>query len=226
MKRLKLTGTTMLLLGVGTSLLVLLVGWFVLVSPQRSKASDLDTQIQAAQTKLADGQHLLASTNVKKSEAAFHVAQRTLPDTPEMSAILRQLAAAVASSRTQLDAITPAALVDTGNGAQALPMSVGVEGHYFALQKLLRLLNKSAGLKGSSTITGDGRLYTIDGIQFSATTASGASTSTAGSTSTTGSAGLIQATINLNAFVYGSAPVTTTTTTTGSTDLSAASSTP
>jgi Tfp pilus assembly protein PilN len=221
MKRPKLTGTTMLLVGVGTSLLVLLVGWFVLVSPQRSKASDLDTQIQVAQTKLADGQHLLASTNVKKSETAFHVAQRTLPDTPEMSAILRQLAAAVASSRTQLDAITPAALVDTGNGAQALPMSVSVEGHYFALQKLLRLLNKSAGLKGASTITGEGRLYTVDGIQFSSTTASGASSST------TPSAGLIQATINLNAFVYGSAPVTTsTTTTTGSTDLSAASSTP
>ncbi len=221
MKRLKLNGTTTLLLGVGTALFVLVLGWLVLVSPQRSKESDLDTQIQAAQTKLADGQHLLASTSVKKSQAAFHVAERTLPDTPEMSAILRQLSADVATSHTQLDGITPAALVDTGFGAQALPMSVSVEGHYFALQKLLRLLNKSAGLKGSSTITGGGRLYTVDGIQFSSTTTPGASTST------TASAGLIQATINLNAFVYGGAPTTTTTTTTtGSTDLSAASSTP
>jgi Pilus assembly protein, PilO len=220
MKRLKLNGTTMLLLGVGASVLVLILGWVALVSPQRSKASDLDNQIQAAQSKLADGQHLLASTNVKKSEAAFRVAQRSLPDTPEMSAILRQLSAIVATSHTQLDGITPTPLVDNGNGSETLPMSVSVEGHYFGLQKLLRLLNKSAGLKGANTITGEGRLYTVDGIQFAATTPPGSTpTSTA-------SAGLIQATINLNAFVYGGTTTTTTPAPSTSTDVTAASSTP
>ena len=65
----------------------------MLVSPQRSKADDLDTQIGAAEAQLTDAQQLLATPNKQATAAALKAAKRALPDTPQMSNILRQLSA-------------------------------------------------------------------------------------------------------------------------------------
>ena len=135
----KLTGRLALLLSVVGGLVILLVGWFMLVSPQRSKAADLSTQVSTAEVQLADAQRLLATPNQKQTEATLRAARRALPDTPQTSEILRQLSQFVAASQTELDSIGPGAVAATG-GAEPYPLTLSMKGRYFALQKFVRLL--------------------------------------------------------------------------------------
>lgn len=211
----KLSGRVAMLVSCVGVIVVLLVGWFVLVSPQRSKSSDLDTQIATADTQLATAQHLLAAPNKAATHAALVSAERALPDTPRTSAILRQLSGLVAASQTELDSIGPGAVAPTG-GAEPFPLSLSMKGRYFALQKFVRLLRQSSDVKNGK-ITGKGRLYTIDNIGFGG---GGAAPGQAG--------GLISATIGLNAYVYAPPPppVVAPTTTTSDTTTTASGATP
>jgi len=210
----KLSGRLALVLSVVGGLLILLVGWFLLVSPQRSKAAGLSTQVAAADVQLADAQRLLAAPNRKQTEATLRAARRALPDTPQTSEILRQLSAAVATSQTEINSIGPGAVNATG-GAEAYPLTLSMTGRYFALQKFVRLLNSSADVKNGQ-ITGKGRLYSIDGISFG------------GGGAEPGQSDVVTATVNLNAFVYSSVAPTTAPTDTTSSDTSttAAGATP
>ena len=185
----KLNGTLALVLVVLAGVLVIGVGWFVLISPQRSKASDLDAQIGSTQSQLAADQHIMSAYHPKQARAELKAGTRALPDQAQMSQILRQVSAAIAASHTQFSELVPQPLVAGADGTQVLAMSLVVNGHYFALQKLLKLLRKSSDLSAKGKITGHGRLYTVDGIQFAQ----------AGTGATSGQ---LTGTITMNAFVY------------------------
>src|SRR5207247_1048328 len=73
-------------------LVLILAGWFVLVSPQSSKAAALDAQIGEANVKLATTQSFLQSPESKQSVTDLRRLRRAIPDDVEMSEILRQLA--------------------------------------------------------------------------------------------------------------------------------------
>ena len=197
-------------------LIVVLVGWFMFVSPQRSKADTLSTQVTAAQAELAADQVLLSPKVRKETEANARAARLALPDQAEVSNILRQLNTFAKQSRTELDNITPAAPFAAG-GAMAIPISLNFKGRYFGLQKLLQLLQQSANVKNGQ-LQATGRLYSVDSIQFTGSQTA-APTSGGTSTSTPTSTGDITATIALNAYMYSggvTAPVATPTTTTAS----------
>lgn len=182
-------------------LVIVLVGWFFFVSPQRSKADRLGAQVDSAKATLSDDEQLLATAKQQNTLGNARAAVRALPDEARIPEILRQLTAFAAESRTELDNITPGTPLQLANG-QALPVNLTFRGRYFGLQKLLKLMRQSASVSGSKIVS-KGRLYTVDGIQF------------AGAQATPGQAGSnadIQATISLNAFVYHAAPAATTST--------------
>jgi hypothetical protein len=209
----KLSPNVMLVVAGVLSLVILGLGWFVLVSPQRSKGSSLDQKIAATQSQLLADQHVLTAYDPKKARATLAAAVRALPEQEGMSQILRQVSAAIAKSKTQIQQLSPQPLAIGPNGAQAVTMTLNVTGRYFAIQRLLRILRQSADLDRKGDVTGHGRLYTVDGIQFS----QGGSTATAG---------LLQAAITLDAFVYtpGAAPAPPASAS-GSTDTTAAAPT-
>jgi hypothetical protein len=199
----KINGLTALILSALAVVVVAAVGWFMVISPQRTKADQLDTQRAAVDSELAVDRQLVSKPSATKTKATLAAAKRALPDQPEVSEVLRQLAGFATKSRTELDAITPAPAVP-GTGAETIPISLTFKGRYFGLQQLLRLLRTSASSKGEK-ITATGRLYTVDGISFG-----GAADD-----------GVIEATIKLNAFVYSPAPVVPTATA-GTTSATAA----
>jgi hypothetical protein len=181
-------------------LVVVAAGWFFFVSPQRSKADQLGTQVDAAHSELMTDEQLIAAAK----------RQNTLGN-----AKAGELNGFAAQSRTEIDNITPGTALQVGN-AQALPITLTFKGRYFGLQKLLKLMRQNAGVAGS-TIVSKGRLYTVDSIQFA-----GAAAATAQNGNTSGSTGDIQATITLNAFVYNAVAPTATSTGTDSTATAAA----
>jgi len=190
----KINGLTALILSALAVVVVAAVGWFMVISPQRTKATQLDTQRAAVDAELTTDRVLVSKPSETKTKATLAAAKRALPDEPQVSEILRQLAGFAATSRTELDAITPAAAV-AGTGAQTIPISLQFRGRYFGLQQLLRLMRTSASSKGGK-ITATGRLYTVDNISFGGG----------------GDDGVLTATIQLNAFVYSPAPVIPSTT--------------
>ena len=107
----KLTPNVVAALAVLAVAAVALVGWFGLVSPQRSTASDLDRQIAEAQTQLAVAK---ASTDSgaqggKASGASTLALARAMPERAEMAAVLRQLLRAANRTDVRLDSVTPQA---------------------------------------------------------------------------------------------------------------------
>jgi Pilus assembly protein, PilO len=203
-----LSGRLAALVAAAVVLAVLILGWFVLVSPQRSKISTLDSQIDQTNTQIATTQAYVSNPATKKAIAQLPRFKAMVPDNPRMSRVIRQLAAAASSAQVQLDGITPGPQAANGS-AQAVPITLTVEGHYGRLSKFLHLLRAQARVDGTQVI-GRGRLYSVSAIQFT----SGASSSSTGGAATGGNGG-ITATITLNAFVNGvAAPVTTPTTST------------
>lgn len=190
----KINGLTALILSALAVVIVAGVGWFMVISPQRTKADKLDTQRAAVDQELAADRVLVSKPSETKTKATLAAAKRALPDEPQVSEILRQLAGFATKSRTELDTITPSAAVP-GTGAQTIPISLQFRGRYFGLQSLLRLMRTSASSKGGK-ITATGRLYTVDNISFGGA----------------GDDGVLTATIKLNAFVYSPAPVVPSTT--------------
>jgi Pilus assembly protein, PilO len=184
----RINGRLAFLLAIGAVLLVVLLGWFVLVAPQRSKAAALDGQIGDANGKLVATQTFLHSPAAHRSVAELRRLRVALPDDVRMSEILRQLAWASGKTGVKITSITPSAPVPAA-GAQAVPMALSVSGHYFRIAKFMHLLRTRADVTGGK-VHASGRLYAVDNLSFSSTDKSG----------------LITATLALDGFVYGTAP--------------------
>lgn len=218
----RMSGRVSLLLVSGALILVLLLGWFLLIAPQRSKASSLDSQLNDTNVQLAAVTSLLNGPVGKQSLAALKVSEIAVPDDAKWSQILRQLSTSASKAGVELDGITPQLEVPI-TGAQALPMQMMVKGRYFAIQSFLRDLRSAAELQGDN-IRASGRLYTVDSLQFT-----GQAPTTGATGQPTNPTGFVQATLTVNAFLYdatavGVAPVAPTTTT--GTSTTAASTTP
>lgn len=211
----RLSGRVALLVIVVATLLIILLGWFVLLAPERAKATKLDSQIGDTNTQLLAVTSLLNGPVGRQSLVSDRLFQQAIPNDPKESQILRQLSAAASASGVEVDGITPGALVP-GAGTETLPISITVRGHYFGLQRFLRLLRSAADLHGDQ-VQATGRLYTVDNIQFA-----GGGVPQPGSSSSSGGANVISGTLALNAFVYApsavaAVPVPTTTTATSTT---------
>jgi hypothetical protein len=184
----RINGRLALLLAAVLVLAVVLVGWFTLVSPQRSKAASLDGQIGDANVKLVSTQTFLKSPEAQQSVERLAQVRRAVPNEVRMSEILRQLSWAATRSGVSIQSITPSAPVAAA-GAQAVPIALGVNGRYFRLAKFMHLVRTRAAVKDGKLHV-SGRLYAIDNVAFS----------------TGDKGGLISAALALDAFMYGAAP--------------------
>lgn len=189
-----LNGRVAALLAAAAVLVVLLVGWLLLVSPQRSKAAELSGQIDQTQAQIASTQAYVSNPTTRRSIHDLQRLRKVLPDDPRMSQILRQLSAAAGAARVSITSVTPGPAVPA-SGGQALPIALAIEGHYFGISKFLHVLRTQVIVRGTA-VRGSGRLYSVDGIQF----ANGGSS---GSGSISGGSSTIGATVSLNAFVFG-----------------------
>jgi Tfp pilus assembly protein PilO len=188
-------------------LAVVLVAWFALVSPQRSKASELDGKIDESHTALELADALTQGGQQRQTAAEVRVLVKAMPSNPQMSQILRQVSAAAKATRVRVNSVTPQASAPLA-GYEAVPMAVVVEGRYLGIANFLGRLRTQVRV-GPEKIRAKGRLYSVDSVQF----VQGADEQ------------LLQATITLNAYRYGGSAATpggTTPTTSGTTSAAPA----
>jgi Tfp pilus assembly protein PilO len=168
---------------------VILVGWFAVVSPQRSKAAELQGKIEESNSALALAEALNNGGQKKATATEARALMRAMPDQARMSQILRQLSGAAKSTRVRVNSVTPSANAPL-TGYEAIPMTVVVEGRYLGITNFLAKLRTQVRAAGEQ-VRAKGRLYSVDQIQFSGNS----------------DGALLQATLTLNAYKYGGAAV-------------------
>jgi Tfp pilus assembly protein PilO len=186
----RLSNRTALAIAAVGVLAVVLVGWFALVSPQRSKASELDGKIDESRTAILLADALSSGGQQRQTAGEARALAKAMPSETQMSQLLRQLSSAAKATRVRVNSVTPQAAAPLA-GYEAVPMEVAVEGRYLGIANFLGRLRTQVRV-GPEKVRAKGRLYSVDTIQF------------AGDADQR----LIQATMTINAYRYGGAAAT------------------
>lgn len=147
-------------------LFVAIVGWLVLVSPQRSKASHLKAQIVSTEAQLTQAKAL---SNASKQVQPIRVADlfrlaKAMPDQADMAGMLLQLNGVARASGITFQSITPGASVPI-NGYQAVPVTLTFQGDFYGLNDFLLRLRNLVGVR-AGRLDARGRLYAVDTLAF------------------------------------------------------------
>ena len=200
-----------------------MLGYFLLVSSEKGKASSLSKQIDATNAQILQARAL---SHQSRQIQPIHVATlfrltKAMPDDTDMSGILLQLNLVASQAGISFDSIIPGASAIL-SGYQAVPIQLTFTGNYYGLVDFLQRLRNLVDVQNGE-LDANGRLFAVDTITFGAA-----------------ATGFPQITAQLlvDAFVYGTAtpassaatstpaaPTSTDATTTTPTDASAAAGT-
>jgi type IV pilus assembly protein PilO len=206
-------------------LLLLVVGWLLVVSPQKHKAANLKQQTAAVRQKIADE---LAQAAVAKSATAapkIKVADvyrlaKAMPSIDDMPDILLELNQTANAAGVDLLSLSPTTTSTPATGGYStIPIALNVTGDFYTITDLLYRLRNLVYVR-NGTLEANGRLFSVNNVSISP-----------------GQTGRqLNATINVETYVYGAAAAsstavpagtsTTTTTTTSTTTTPASSSGP
>jgi Tfp pilus assembly protein PilO len=175
--------------GVGL-VLVALVGWLALVKPQQSKASKLETEIDSVRLEITQNRMLSRRNSPRVAVRLADVFRLTkaMPNDVDMPGILLELNRVAGATGITFQSITPQGEVSV-SGYRMVPVEVIFLGNFYELSDLLyRLRNLVEVHRGELAATG--RLFTVDSVHFSESPKHFPQ---------------LQATLTVNAFVYGGA---------------------
>ena len=173
-------------------------GWFLVVSPQRAKAADLKKEIQATEDQIQQYRLLSqqAATTPPIRVADLFRLEKAMPNEVDMAGIVLELSRIAHDTGITFESITPQGAT-AGTGYQVLPVTLVFDGNYFELSDFLYRLRSLVRVR-SGHLSANGRLFVVDSISFSESEKAFPR---------------IQATLTVQAFVFGdtaigTAPVT------------------
>jgi type IV pilus assembly protein PilO len=203
---------------VGAVLVFGLAGWFLLVRPQGAKVTSLKKQATEVQAKIdAYHQQVAAVRAAPKIEVAdVYRLAKAMPDRSDMPDLLLELSQLARDTGIRFDSISPQTIAPLG-GYVVLPISVTFQGNFYNLADFLYRLRSLVSVH-AGRLDATGRLFSVDTLTFNESTLKFPQ---------------IQATLIVDAFVYGSGvpaqaviPTTPTTTTTSTTTTTATETAP
>lgn len=178
-------------------LVVSAAGYFLVISPQRSKASELAREIDAVDAQIQ--QLRLERVQVAHAEpirvADLFRVSKAMPNTDDMPGVLLELNRIARDTGIRFESITPHDAADAG-GYQRRPIDLVFDGNFYELSDFLYRLRSLVRVRGGH-LEATGRLFTVNTLNF---------------VESERAFPHIKATLNVNAYVYGTgAPATTTT---------------
>ena len=185
---------------VGVVLAVGLAGWFLLVHPQGSKLADLKRQTEDVQQRIdAYEQQVAAARAAPKIEVAdVYRLAKAMPDKTDMPDLVLELSQLARDTGIRFDSISPQPVAAVGS-YQVLPIAVTFNGNFYNLADFLYRLRSLVSVH-AGRLDATGRLFAVDTLTFNESALQFPQ---------------IQATLVVDAFVYGSgvpaAPVVPTT---------------
>jgi type IV pilus assembly protein PilO len=194
-------------IAVGAVLFVGFLGWFALVRPQGGKLEDLKAQTAEAQQKIDTyNQQVAAARSAPKIEVAdVYRLAKAMPDRTDMPDVVLELSQLARDTGIRFDSISPQPTALIGSYT-VLPIAVTFNGNFYNLADFLYRLRSLVSVHGGR-LDATGRLFSVDTLTFNESPLNFPQ---------------IQASLVIDAFVYGTgvpspAPLPTTTTTSTST---------
>jgi hypothetical protein len=185
---------------------VLIVAWyFLLFSPKRSEISDLNNQIQAAQTSLTTAQSEVAQLEKAQKTAPQTRAEivrlgKMLPGSEGIPSVIVEVTRTASDSGITVDTITPGD-VQLGSPFGIQAMTLQVTGRFFDIDDFLyRLENYVAFRNASFRVTG--RLFSVTNLTLASQDTSGG---TSGTTTTTSGSPELTVTIGITGYLWSGA---------------------
>ena len=138
-------------------------GYFMLIGPQRSKASDLDKQIADTNAAIDSARAL---TLQAKQGAQIRIADvfrltKAMPDQTDMAGIVLELNQVAQASGITFEQITPSATATPLSGYVAIPITVEFQGNFYELADFLYRLRNLVDVRHGA-LDATGRLFAID----------------------------------------------------------------
>ena len=145
---------------------LLAAAWFLVVTPQQSKADDLGRKVAAAQSALAERKIELAtpSANLTVKAGDTYRLAKALPDAPNMAGMILDLNRLAARHKLAFTSIAPGApLAATGYIAQ--PVGVEVQGRFTSVSAFLGELRRLVQVR-QGRLDARGRIYSTTNINL------------------------------------------------------------
>jgi Tfp pilus assembly protein PilO len=153
-------------LGAVGAVALLAAAWLLVVSPQRSKAGDLDRQVTAARSELAQRRLILAApaANITVKAGDTYRLAKALPDATNMAGMILDLNSIAARHGLAFTSITPSAPLP-GTGFVAQPVNVEVQGRFMNVSAFLGELRRLVRVR-HSRLDARGRIYATTSINL------------------------------------------------------------
>jgi Tfp pilus assembly protein PilO len=154
------------LIGVILVSVLALVGWFGFVSPQKSRSSELETQISDVQTQIRLTR-LSARTDdgeAKTTNQKLRVLAVAMPAELRMPNVMLDLIRNAQIAKVRLDSVKPGAPAVL-TSYSAVPIDVGVTGKYSNVESFLKRLRLQATAVGER-VHAVGRLFDVTNVSF------------------------------------------------------------
>jgi Pilus assembly protein, PilO len=169
-------------------LVVAAAGYFLLISPQRSRSAELAREVQAVQAEI-DARR--AATEQASQVEPIRVADlfrvsKAMPSTDDMPGVLLELNRIARETGIRFEAITPQEATDAG-GYMRQPIDLVFDGNFYELSDFLFRLRSLVRVRGGE-LEATGRLFTVNSLNF---------------VESERAFPQIKATLNVNAFIYG-----------------------
>lgn len=151
----------------GAVLLVLVASWFLLLSPKRDKALELDQSIVAKQTELAAKQDALArpAAAVKIRASDLFRLNKALPDKTDMTAVILDVNRLATANKLSFRSLAPTPAI-AGTGSIAQPVTVSVQGRFGSVSKFLGDLMNLVRVRDHHVLDARGRTYSITQVEL------------------------------------------------------------
>ena len=147
-------------------LVVSAVGYFLLISPQRSKSAELALEAQSVQAQI---QALRTANAAVRDVEPIRVADlfrvsKAMPDTDDMPGMLLELNRIARETGIRFESITPQESGDAG-GYMRRPIDLVFDGNFYELSDFLFRLRSLVRVRGGQ-LEATGRLFTVNSLNF------------------------------------------------------------
>jgi hypothetical protein len=165
-KRKRLSPGATAAIGVGVTLVIAAVGWFLLISPQRSRASTLDDEIAAVEVQVVQAR--LAAEQAENAQpvrtADLFRLTKAMPSDNDIAGVLLELSKTAGETGIVFEQIIPGPTVAAGT-FRAQPIDLVFTGNFYSLSDFLYRLRNLVSVQQGELLA-NGRLFSVDKLQF------------------------------------------------------------
>lgn len=152
-------------------LLVLLLGWFMLIGPQRAQAKEIASSTAATEAQIAEASRPIAPAqpSVQQKQPDIRTADlyslaKAMPSGEDTPDLLLELSLLARQSGVTLNSIAPSAPTTAGT-YDVVPIALVAKGDFYSLTDYLYRLRTLVGVRDGALQTA-GRLYSIGSISI------------------------------------------------------------